>query len=247
MIKFFRKIRQRLLSENKFSKYLIYAIGEIFLVVIGILIALEINIKNQESINREYELTMLNEIREGLIRDLDGLKGGLESIDKTRIAVMKLTQAKYEDSFPQDSLEFYFTEVRRSGIGLSLNYSAYESIKSTGLDKISNDALRSSITNLYEVKLKAVDFWINDFIRTRLDLRSELVRQTMDKIIKPDSVNGIAIEYVINHKLIKKNKEFDEILVTAGGYIPIAKRYVDFATREIIAQIKEIDAELNKK
>jgi len=224
MIKFFRKIRQRLLSENKFSKYLIYAIGEIFLVVIGILIALEINIKNQESINREYELTMLNEIREGLIRDLDGLKGGLKSIDKTRIAVMKLTQAKYEDSFPQDSLEFYFTEVRRSGIGLSLNYSAYESIKSTGLDKISNDALRSSITNLYEVKLKAVDFWINDFIRTRLDLRSELVRQTMDKIIKPDSVNGIAIEYVINHKLIKKNKEFDEILVTAGGYIPIAKR-----------------------
>jgi hypothetical protein len=36
MIKFFRKIRQRLLTENKFSKYLIYAIGEIVLVVIGI-------------------------------------------------------------------------------------------------------------------------------------------------------------------------------------------------------------------
>ena len=40
MIKFFRKIRQKLLTENKFSKYLIYAIGEIVLVVIGILIAL---------------------------------------------------------------------------------------------------------------------------------------------------------------------------------------------------------------
>ncbi|WP_276388315.1 DUF6090 family protein [Eudoraea chungangensis] len=43
MIKFFRKIRQSLLSENKFSKYLIYAVGEIVLVVIGILIALQIN------------------------------------------------------------------------------------------------------------------------------------------------------------------------------------------------------------
>ena len=43
MIKFFRKIRQRLLSENKFSKYLLYALGEIVLVVIGILIALRIN------------------------------------------------------------------------------------------------------------------------------------------------------------------------------------------------------------
>ena len=43
MLKFFRKIRQKLLSENKFSKYLIYAIGEIVLVVIGILIALQVN------------------------------------------------------------------------------------------------------------------------------------------------------------------------------------------------------------
>ncbi|MBC3759799.1 hypothetical protein H7U19_15405 [Hyunsoonleella sp. SJ7] len=48
MIKFFRKIRQKLLSENKFSKYLLYAIGEIVLVVIGILIALQINNLNEE-------------------------------------------------------------------------------------------------------------------------------------------------------------------------------------------------------
>ena len=49
MIKFFRKIRQKLLSENKFSRYLIYAIGEIILVVIGILIALQINNRNDLS------------------------------------------------------------------------------------------------------------------------------------------------------------------------------------------------------
>jgi hypothetical protein len=43
MIKFFRKILQSLLIENKFSKYFLYAIGEIFLVAIEILIALQIN------------------------------------------------------------------------------------------------------------------------------------------------------------------------------------------------------------
>ena len=43
MIKFFRKIRQNLLAEGKTSKYLKYAIGEIILVVIGILIAISIN------------------------------------------------------------------------------------------------------------------------------------------------------------------------------------------------------------
>jgi len=47
MIKFFRKIRQKMLTENKFSKYLLYAIGEITLVVIGILIALSVNNSNE--------------------------------------------------------------------------------------------------------------------------------------------------------------------------------------------------------
>jgi len=51
MIKFFRKIRQKLLTENKFGRYLTYAIGEIILVVIGILIALAINNWNNERLN----------------------------------------------------------------------------------------------------------------------------------------------------------------------------------------------------
>ncbi len=55
MIKFFRKIRQNLLIENKFSKYLLYAIGEIILVVIGILIALQLNVK-QENISNQNKI-----------------------------------------------------------------------------------------------------------------------------------------------------------------------------------------------
>ena len=47
MIKLFRKIRQGLLTENKFGKYVLYAIGEIVLVVIGILIALQVNNWNE--------------------------------------------------------------------------------------------------------------------------------------------------------------------------------------------------------
>ncbi|MFT6995454.1 MAG: hypothetical protein ACJA1P_002199 [Maribacter sp.] len=47
MIKFFRHIRKQLLSENKFSKYMLYAIGEIALVMIGILLALQVNNWNE--------------------------------------------------------------------------------------------------------------------------------------------------------------------------------------------------------
>ncbi|MET1258293.1 DUF6090 family protein [Flagellimonas sp. DF-77] len=59
MIQFFRKIRRSLLSENKVSKYLLYAIGEIILVVIGILIALQINNWNEDRKTRKEERTLL--------------------------------------------------------------------------------------------------------------------------------------------------------------------------------------------
>ena len=48
MIKLFRKIRKRLLTENKFSKYLVYAIGEILLVMIGILLAFQVDSWNDQ-------------------------------------------------------------------------------------------------------------------------------------------------------------------------------------------------------
>ena len=69
MIKFFRKIRQKLLSENRFSKYLIYAIGEIILVVIGILIALQINNWNQAKKNSQKELYLLEQLQKEFKKD----------------------------------------------------------------------------------------------------------------------------------------------------------------------------------
>ncbi|MFH4967283.1 DUF6090 family protein [Gaetbulibacter sp. M240] len=74
MITFFRKIRQKLLSENlpagltgKFSKYLLYAIGEIVLVVIGILIALQINNWNEDRKNSIEEIGILESLNKNLI------------------------------------------------------------------------------------------------------------------------------------------------------------------------------------
>ena len=61
MIKFFRGIRQNLLSEGKTGKYFKYAIGEIILVVAGILIALQVNSWKEESEARNYELKILAE------------------------------------------------------------------------------------------------------------------------------------------------------------------------------------------
>ncbi len=78
MIKFFRKIRQKLLSENKFSKYLIYAVGEIILVVIGILIALQINSWND---NRKAKIVE-NKFFANVLQDLEKDKKKLGFYDR---------------------------------------------------------------------------------------------------------------------------------------------------------------------
>lgn len=67
MIKFFRKIRQNLISDGKTGKYLKYAIGEIILVVIGILIALQINNLNEAKKTRTKEVSYLKNIKNDLV------------------------------------------------------------------------------------------------------------------------------------------------------------------------------------
>lgn len=74
MIKFFRKFRQRLLTEGKISKYLLYAIGEIVLVVIGILIALQINEYRTNRDIQSEENEFLNFVKQDLQKDLVNLE-----------------------------------------------------------------------------------------------------------------------------------------------------------------------------
>lgn len=69
MIRFLRHVRRKLLSENKFSKYLLYAIGEIVLVVIGILIALQINNWNNQRILDRSEVKSYQNIKRQLLED----------------------------------------------------------------------------------------------------------------------------------------------------------------------------------
>ena len=79
MIKFFRKIRQNFLTENKFSKYLLYAVGEILLVVIGILIALNINNNNELKKNEQSVASSLQEIQSNLLDDIKESQNVLET------------------------------------------------------------------------------------------------------------------------------------------------------------------------
>ncbi|MCJ7467209.1 MAG: DUF6090 family protein [Maribacter sp.] len=107
MIKFFRKIRQRLLTENKFSKYLIYAIGEIILVVVGILIALSVNNWNEKrkSVNKgkEYFRLVYNDLK----TDIFILNGIIKRLDEQSIAAENILNIiESQNHFIRDTLAF---------------------------------------------------------------------------------------------------------------------------------------------
>jgi hypothetical protein len=95
MIKFFRKIRQKMLTENKFSKYLLYAIGEIILVVIGILIALQINNLNEEKKENK-----------ALKQNLLIIKGNIKN-DLVLLDSLKTLREKLIPNYKKEQLTFF--------------------------------------------------------------------------------------------------------------------------------------------
>ncbi|WP_318308985.1 DUF6090 family protein [Flagellimonas crocea] len=80
MFRFFRTVRQRLLTENKFSRYLLYALGEIFLVVIGILIALRINNWNESQKLYQEEKATIAGLKLEFEKNLSTLNGDIMAI-----------------------------------------------------------------------------------------------------------------------------------------------------------------------
>lgn len=109
MLKFFRKIRQNLLIENKFSKYLLYAIGEIILVVIGILIALAINNKNEENKNMEQEQVILKQLKADYDSNLLQLENKIEMRRKLISESLNILDISSKNILiSQDSLSMIF-------------------------------------------------------------------------------------------------------------------------------------------
>ena len=107
MIKFFRKIRQNLILEGKTGKYFKYAIGEIVLVVIGILIALQINTAKNEKDKRIEEITHLENILSDLKQDKSEL---IKIIDRRKSKTESATiMENYYNTKKVDSLNLYYS------------------------------------------------------------------------------------------------------------------------------------------
>ena len=122
MIKFFRKIRQNLLTENKFSKYLLYATGEIVLVVIGILIALTLNNNNAKEKSETKALVVFDELLEELASNITSIKKiGLFYKVKDSLTYLVLNTQLTKEHYQNDIVAFYSLTGQISRIDLSNN------------------------------------------------------------------------------------------------------------------------------
>ncbi len=115
MLRIFRQLRQRLLTDNKFSKYLLYAIGEILLVVIGILIALQVNNWNETQKSRRELTNIIRNIAADIKEDVRHIKFQMEFLNKENRRIKSFLNHQDYSGFTSDSLEqaleTFYTQV----------------------------------------------------------------------------------------------------------------------------------------
>jgi hypothetical protein len=146
MIKFFRKIRQNALSEGKTGAYLKYAIGEIVLVVIGILIAVSINNWNQ-NITFKNELTQIvKETSNDLNQDIDFLNNRINGAEKTIYSLDNLLNNG--DKMPLDSLLSHINAVHRFSYFVPVNF-GYNKLNKHPRTELLPDSLTNNLTSYY--------------------------------------------------------------------------------------------------
>ena len=150
MINFFRKIRKKLADDNKPVKYLRYAIGEILLVVIGILLALQINNWNHKVQDEKLSNLYYQELLLDVESDLEQLNYRINYSERVMNSIYSLIEALQNKSYAsvnQDTLQYAMNSYYRIP-GWQFNLNTYKELESSGnLRYIGNSEIRSAITD----------------------------------------------------------------------------------------------------
>ncbi len=162
MTRFFKNVRQKLASENKVMAYLRYAIGEIILVVIGILIALQVNNWNSVRIEKNKESVYLKNIKRDLTEQIKSIDEQLNTefgFSKTAKSILKYYKEHHK--FKVDSS---FTSAigsltsRRTFVKINPTYT--ELLSSGNVDIISDNKFKGNLINYYQ-ELERLELIIN--------------------------------------------------------------------------------------
>lgn len=137
------------------------ALGQVLVTALGVVLALAAADWSEQRKRREFELIVLQEIHVALVADLAVLRQRLQRLQNVDDSLVQLL-ALLEDKAPYDAavMDGLFG-VPFSLARVTLNDGAYESLKSVGVDLVSNSTLRAAITNVYEVQYRRLEIIAN--------------------------------------------------------------------------------------
>jgi len=158
MIKFFRKIRQNLISEGKTEKYFKYAIGEIVLVVIGILIALSINNWNENRKSKRVANEIYQNLQASLVQDSIEvqkiIKFHIKSLEVQKTLILSDVNQKPIE-FDENNLNELIDDITLGIFSFFPKIGVYNSIVSDkGLELLESIEIKTSLINLYDHQYK---------------------------------------------------------------------------------------------
>ena len=210
MIRFFRIIRQKLLSQNKFNKYMIYAIGEIILVVIGILLALKVNNWNVKQNNLKYEQSILIELQKEFQNNCVQLE---DKILMRKNLIMNSTQwliNVMNDDYSKVELDSINHHLSRT-----LIVPSYDPMISITTELINSGNLRLIQNNELRTKLTSWPNLANDFVRDESEYVTFMYEHYMIFLIQNYKlrplVNEIQNDVVLYNSIKTKKKDFNLI------------------------------------
>ncbi|MCJ7468161.1 MAG: DUF6090 family protein [Maribacter sp.] len=210
MINFFRKIRKKLADDNKPIKYMRYAIGEIVLVVIGILIALQINNWNEDRKSKNgFQQTMLG-LAEDIRNDTTIIQHYISVLQTQEKAAQLIIPILENRETIVDSMAFFSAFLGMSfALNMDLNMEIWDELRKSGLPKVYADPqLVSKIQNYYHKYKGAARNW-EDESQPRIEIRGlkyDLMDQTdLNKMRLADGTNlpsQKAIKAIFNEKRV---------------------------------------------
>ena len=178
MIKFFRKIRQQLLTDNKFTKYLVYAAGEIVLVVIGILIALQLNEWNgnikKDQLRKEYTAGLISDLTKDTVFFNERLRYNTLQLESRRKAIDSIIGGRIQAI--EDINPLYPEHFQRVWLTNVYNTNSFNLLISSGNIDLFDRQMRESIMELN--RLQTFEDQISSFNRDYyFDLRVNLMNE----------------------------------------------------------------------
>ncbi|MBN3520975.1 hypothetical protein JYB62_13280 [Algoriphagus lutimaris] len=151
MILFFRKIREKLIQKNQVTRYLVYAVGEIGLVMIGILLALQVNNWNVDKQSKKWQTDFLVDTQNELEKDkrqLEEIIKFQESKELKSLELIPLLEKPIPDK--KDKIDSLFSYLSSSNATFFPNVGVFENALFAGkIDLVENDELKYTIMDLY--------------------------------------------------------------------------------------------------